>query len=172
MSEELRAEIAGVLASAGLADFKDTTTRARPQWRASFSFRGELHGETSYVHIYVPAGADQLQVNSTAPSPALDAMPAEMIHERIAEINSSHAPGSAGWSETIQQMRATDGETEGWEAVTSQYVGMEHRMVLTKVRMPLASLSADSVDLAVRLGLHLARETRERLTAEWEAPQK
>ncbi len=171
MNEELRAGVARALIEAGVPGFKDTTTGVRPQWRASFSFRGELHGETSYIHVYVPVDADQLQVNSSALSPTLDPMPIERIQDELAEVNATYVPGSDAWIRAIEELGAAPADVEGWDATTRPYMGLRHRMTLARVTMPLASLSGSSVDLAIRLGLYLARVARDFLTASWEASQ-
>ncbi|GEM_PF-1812419 len=170
MGEDIRARIANALATAGIEGFKDTTTRIRPQWRASFSFRGELHGETSYVHLHVPADADQLQVNSTASSPALDLVPTDRLQEMLAEVNGALVPGSVGLERIVEELGAAPADVAGWEVLIMPYQGFEHRMMLAKVTMPLACLSGESVDLAIRLGLSLARIARELVAAACDSP--
>lgn len=171
MKQDIRARIARALEEAGLAGFRDTTTAIRPQWRASFTYRGELQGETGYVHLYVPSDTEQLQVNCSAPAPALDPATPQWLLEELVEVNACYAPGSAGWAGILGELGAAPEEVARWEATTKPYVGMEHRMMLTRVTMPLAGLSGRSVGLAIRLGLHLARMARERLAAAWQAAQ-
>jgi len=171
VSEDIRAAVAEALAAAGLPGFRDTTSPARPKWRASFSFRGELHGEFGYVHLYVPADAERVQVNCSAPAPALDPLPAEQFHQEMERASASRAPGSAGWEEALWEAEATGANVAGWGATISPYMGMQHRMVLAKVSMPLADLSPGSLALAVRLGLRLARGARDSLAAAREASQ-
>ncbi|MGI5836348.1 MAG: hypothetical protein ACOX87_07635 [Chloroflexota bacterium] len=166
MDDDLRARIAGALAAAGIIGFKDTTTGIRPQWRASFSFRGKLHGETSYVHIYVPASADQLQVNCSAPASSLDPMSAQQLQGEMARFSTSHAAGSAELASMLGELGATPADISGWETAMRPYMGMRHRMVLASVKMSLASLSGSSLDLAIRLGLKLARAARDSLAAD------
>ncbi|HEX9016869.1 MAG TPA: hypothetical protein VF960_12830 [Chloroflexota bacterium] len=164
MNEELRAKLAAALSGAGMAGFKDTTTSIRPKWRASFSFRGEIDGETSYVHVYVPDHADELQVNCSAPAPALNPVSPHQLHDELAQFNAAHAPGSAGWDRVLGELGAGPGSAAGWQAATKPYVGMQHRMVLARVTLPLDSLAPASVGLAIRLGVRLATTARELVT--------
>jgi hypothetical protein len=165
VSEDIRAVVAEALASAGLLGFTDTTSPARPKWRVSFSFRGELLGEFGYVHLYLPADGERVRVNCSAPAPALDPLPAEQLHQEMERASASRAPGSAGWEEALREAGATGAGVAGWEATISPYMGMQHRMVLAKVSMPLAGMSPGSLALAVRLGLQLARDARDSLAA-------
>lgn len=165
MSQEIRAIVAETLASAGLPGFRDTTSPMRPQWRASFSFSGDLHGETSYVHLYVPADADRVQINCSALAPALDFMSADQLQSDLEQLNGLCTPGSDEWAVVLDRIGAAPSEVAGWEAKTSLYMGMQHRMVRARLGMPLADLAPRSVKLAVQLGLHLARDTRDLLVA-------
>ncbi len=171
MDEELRARIAEALAAAGLTGFRDTTSSMRPQWRASFSFSGALHGESSYVHLYVPADADLLQVNSAVPSAALDPAPKRWLEDALAEVNAVYVAGSSELSRVLGRIGAAPSDIAGWELAARPYVGMQHRMVMARVTLPLALLSPRSLDLAVRLGLYLAGIAREFLTSQWEASE-
>ncbi len=166
---DLRARIATVLPGTAIEGSRDTMSRARPQWRASFSFRGELLGEPGYVHVYVPVDADTLHVNSSAHAPALNSMPPELLDIEVSSANAAYAPGSAGWDAITADLGAGPAEVEGWEAHASPYVGLQHRMIVARVAMPLERLSGRSIDLAVHLGLRLARATRESVIAAWRA---
>ena len=172
MNEELRARVGQVLAAAGIAGAKDTTTRMRPQWRASFSWSGQIHGEKGYLHIYVPAGIDQLQVNCTAPSPALDPAEAEWLQDETARFNASHCQGTPEWEGTIGQLGASPNDVAEWVVLVKPYQGLQHRMVLARVTMPLDSLSGGPVALGIKLGFHLARTAREELTTDWNGSNK
>ena len=172
MSEDIRAAVAEALAAAGLPGFRDTTSPAKPKWRASFSFRGELHGELGYVHLHLPANAERVQVNCSAPAPALDFLPPDRLQADMEQLNGLCTPGSDEWAVLLGRIGAAPTEVMEWEAATSLYMGMQHRMVRTRLGMPLADLTPRSVKLAVHLGLHLARDTRDLLVAGRAASQE
>lgn len=167
MNEDLRARIIKALEDAGLNGFRDTTSGMRPQWRASFSHRGQLHGERCYAHIYVPTGVDQLQVNCTAPSPELDAMPTERFRTDIASLNTVLSPNSSGWTRLVLGLELDPADVGSWNSEIVPHQGLEHRMILAKLTVPLVELSSGTVDAAVRLGLLMARVARESLIASW-----
>lgn len=172
MNDDLRARIARSLEAIGITGYRDNTnTRLRPQWRASFNYNGEIHSEKAYVHVYVPSDGDQLQVNSTAPSPALNSMPMERLRDELAAINASCVPGSPDWDKLLSNPGVAPADVSGWEATIAPHQGFESRMMLGRVTMPLAAFSDDSLDLAIRLGLSLARLARESLVASWESSQ-
>jgi hypothetical protein len=165
MNHDLHARIAAALAAAGLGTARNTTTRMRPQWRASFSYRGQIEGEKAYLHVYVPVESDRLQVNCSVPAPAADRVPPESIEAALGGFNASNAPGTQAWADLLGRLGAVEGETEGWSAQAGHHMGMQHRMVLARVTVPLESLSNGSLGLAVRLGLRLATSAREALNS-------
>jgi hypothetical protein len=163
MNQDLHARIARALAAAGLANARNTTTRMRPQWRASFSYRGEIEGEKAYLHVYVPVGADRVQVNCSVPAPAADSMPVDRIEAALEGFNASCSPNSAAWNDLLGELGATPADAAGWATETVHHLGLQHRMALARVTMPLGDLSDSSISLAVRLSLRLANGARERL---------
>jgi hypothetical protein len=163
MNEKLQARIAGALAAAGLATARNTTTRMRPQWRASFSYRGEIEGEKAYLHVYVPVDADRVQVNCSVPAPAADNAPTEQIETALGGFNASHSPGSPLRNGLLEELGATPADVAGWAMETTHHVGLQHRMTLGRITLPLGGLTDSSIDLAVKLGLRLATGARDAL---------
>lgn len=105
MNDDLRARIARALVALSAVGSRDTTdVSRRPQWRASFSFHGQMKGETRYLQLFVPINAEVVQVNCTVEAPALDTMPAKMLQDSIEEIAGEYTPASQQWGKVLADL--------------------------------------------------------------------
>lgn len=168
--DDLRTKIGRALLALGAAGYRDTTdARRRPKWRASFSFHGQMQGETRYLQVFVPVDADLVQVNCTVEAPALDAIPAGQLQDSLEEIAVEYAPGARQWAKVLADLGVDPNDVDGWGATIALHTGMYHQMVLTRVTMHLGDLSDQSLELATRVGYRLAQDARAELTVRGEA---
>ncbi|MHB8992830.1 MAG: hypothetical protein ACYC66_14505 [Chloroflexota bacterium] len=173
MKDDLRARIGQALLALGAVGYRDTTNPGlRPRWRASFSFHGEMAGETRYLQVFVPVDAEAVQVNCTVEAPALDSATAGQMRGFVEEITGEYAPGGRRWGEALAALGVDPRDVDEWDAAVAAHSGVYHRMVLVRVTMPLAQLSDRSLGLATKIGYRLAQDARGVATARWEASQK
>ncbi len=172
MNDDLRTRIGQALLALGAIGYRDTTNPGlRPRWRASFSFHGEMAGETRYLQVFVPVDAEAVQVNCTVEAPGLDSATAGQMQDFIGEIAAEYAPGGQRWGEALAALGVDHHDVGEWDATVAAHSGVYHRMVLVRVTMPLAQLSDRSLGLAVKIGYRLAQDARGVVTARWEAAQ-
>ena len=166
MKDPLRDRIVRGLADAGIPEARDTTNPVhRPQWRLSFAYRGHIHGVPSYLHVYVPADAEQIQVNCAIAAPRLDRTAQPWIEAALASFNAAHVPGSPSWEGLLSGTGASSEDVAGWNSATSLHHGIQHRMILARVTMPLAGMTDRSIATAITLGLNSAKLARDELSS-------
>ncbi len=172
VNDDLRTRIGHALQAIGVAGYRDTTnTKTRPQWRASFSYHGQMKGETRYLQLFVPVDTDLVQVNCTVEAPALDTAQLNDLEEYLGEIAGEYAPGGQRWNRIIAELGMDPQRLREWGVEMVLHSGIYHRMVLARVATPLADLSDETIDLATRVGYRLAQDAREAVTTHWKASQ-
>ena len=163
--DDLRVKIGRALLALGAAGYRDTTdVRRRPKWRASFSFHGQMQGETRYLQLFVPVDADVVQVNCTVEAPALDAMSKRQLQDSLEEMVVEYAPGARQWERMLADLGVDPHDVDGWDTTTALHTGMYHQMLLVRVTMHLEDLCDESLELATRVGYRLAQDARASLT--------
>jgi hypothetical protein len=161
---DLRLRIGRALLALGTSGHRDTTDPARrPRWRASFSFHGELQGETRYLQLFVPVDADVLQLNCTVEASTLNTMPEKQLQDSLEEFGAQCDPGARQLDKVLADLGIAPNDVDGWSATIALHTGIYDRMVLTRVTMPLADLSDRSIDLAARIGYRLSQDARAHL---------
>ncbi len=173
VTDDLRNRIGAALQALGVAGYRDTTdARTRPQWRVSFASHGKMKGETRYLQVFVPVDADLVQVNCTVEAPALDTMPATQIQNSMEGIAGEYVPEGQQWEKILADLGVDPRDVDGWDASVAPHSGINHRMVLARITIPLADLSNRSLELATRIGYRLAQDARSAVTARWKASRK
>ncbi|HEX2986719.1 MAG TPA: hypothetical protein VHS06_00880 [Chloroflexota bacterium] len=168
--DDLRLRIGRALSDLGVSGHRDTTDPLRrPRWRASFSSHGVVEGETRYLQLFVPVDDDILQLNCTVEASVLDAMPQEQLQGSLEEFGVQCGHGTRQWESLLADLGVDPGDTDGWSATIALHTGIYHRMVLTRVTMPLEHLSDRSIELATRIGYRLSGDARARMATRCEA---